>query len=317
MSRADSFEGALTGYGAGWHVPSVDCDAARVRESGWNLLDPFYPGGIASISSPTVITLTGSAISAGATGTAGPSAAVATAGSNFTVATAGYGPPAPEPLAVRRFYHWNKRVTAGAAGRLSGPQDEDVADTVPIADVIATDGRETEKVTKLGHLQVTLEDTETGEEREYDLRRGRLVRRKVPSPRSLTSVAVVLAGQKRSMVSVEWQGHLLGGLSQRQQTRAARGFLWAAVRLRLQDAAASAWRPADAVLGSRTLSNLFVWGPVAAMLVAIYRHDGRFGLVADIQDPVALGVFLYGVIRTGRWWRVVKPPEPKARRAKE
>jgi hypothetical protein len=33
------------------------------------------------------------------------------------------------------------------------------------------------------------------------------------------------------------------------------------------------------------------------MLVAIVRHDGRFGLVADIQDPVALRVFLYGVIR--------------------
>jgi hypothetical protein len=53
------------------------------------------------------------------------------------------------------------------------------------------------------------------------------------------------------------------------------------------------------------------------MLVAIVRHDGRFGLVADIQDPAALGAFLYGVIRTGRWWRGVKPPEPKPRRAKE
>jgi len=76
-------------------------------------------------------------------------------------------------------------------------------------------------------------------------------------------------------------------------------------------------RPADAVLGSRTLSNLFVWGPVIVMLVAIVHHDGRFGLVADDQDPVALGAFLYGVIRTGRWWRGVKPPEPKARRARE
>ena len=77
------------------------------------------------------------------------------------------------------------------------------------------------------------------------------------------------------------------------------------------------WRPADAVLGSRTLSNLFVAGPVVVMLFAIVHHDGQFGLVADIQDPVALGAFLYGVIRTGRWWRGVKPPEPKARRARE
>ena len=33
-----------------------------------------------------------------------------------------------------------------------------------------------------------------------------------------------------------------------------------------------------------TLSNLFVWGPVRVMLVAIDRHDGRYGPVADIQD---------------------------------
>jgi hypothetical protein len=151
--------------------------------------------------------------------------------------------------------------------------------------------------------------------------RRRLAPRSVISPRSLTQVAEVLAGQKRSMVGVEWRGHLLGeragGLSQREQIRAARGFVVAAVRYRLQDTADLAWRPADAVLKSRTLSNVFVWGPVIVMLLAILRHDGRFGLVANVQDPVALGVFLYGVIRTGRWWRGVKPPEPKARRAKQ
>jgi hypothetical protein len=101
------------------------------------------------------------------------------------------------------------------------------------------------------------------------------------------------------------------------KVRQALGFVASAVQYRLADAADLAWRPADAVLRSRTLSNLFVWGPVIVMLVAIVHHDGRFGLVADVQDPVALGAFLYGVIRTGRWWRGVKPPEPKARRARE
>ena len=56
--------------------------------------------------------------------------------------------------------------------------------------------------------------------------RRRLVRRTVLSPRSLTSVAVVLAGQKRSMVSVEWQGHLLGSLTQRQEISAAAASYW-------------------------------------------------------------------------------------------
>ena len=78
-----------------------------------------------------------------------------------------------------------------------------------------------------------------------------------------------------------------------------------------------AWRPIDAVLASRTLSNLFVDGPVIVVLFAIVHHDGRFGLVTDIQDAGELGALLYGVIRTGRWWRGVKPPEPEARRARE
>jgi hypothetical protein len=159
------------------------------------------------------------------------------------------------------------------------------------------------------------------------LRKGGTRARRVParrhavSPRRLTDAAAFLAGRKRERLRDEWLCHLAGELgrvlTRKDQLRAARGFLWAALRLRLQDAAASAWRPADAVLGSRTLSNLFVWGPVTVMLVAIVRHDSRFGLVADVQDPAALGAFLYGVIRTGRWWRGVKPPEPKPRRIKE
>ena len=52
-------------------------------------------------------------------------------------------------------------------------------------------------------------------------------------------------------------------------------------------------------------------------LVAIVRHDGRFGLAAGIQDAGEPGAILSGVIRTGRWWRRLKPPEPKARRARE
>ena len=71
------------------------------------------------------------------------------------------------------------------------------------------------------------------------------------------------------------------------------------------------------MLGSRTLSSLFVGGPVVVMLFAIVRHDGRFGLMADIQDASELAAILYLVIRTGRWWRGVKPPEPMARRARE
>lgn len=133
--------------------------------------------------------------------------------------------------------------------------------------------------------------------------------------RTLTGVASLLAGRKRLTLRDEWKAHLAGESGHDpvtwQKARQALGFVASAVRYRLADAADMAWRPVDAVLGSRFLSNLFVWGPVIAALAAIVRHDGRFGLVADDQDPLALGAFLYVVIKPGRWWRGVKPPEPK------
>jgi hypothetical protein len=137
---------------------------------------------------------------------------------------------------------------------------------------------------------------------------------------SLTALATLLAGRRRPALPDEWKAHLAGESGRDPVTwpkvRQALGFVASGVRFRLAEAADLAWRPVDAVLASLILSNLFVWGPVTVMLVAIVHHDGRFGLVADDQDPVALGAFLYVVIKTGRWWRGVKPPEPKARRAR-
>jgi hypothetical protein len=141
------------------------------------------------------------------------------------------------------------------------------------------------------------------------------------SVRSLAGVAAWLAGRKRLALRDEWRAHLAGESGRDsvawRNIRQALGCVAAAVQLRLGDAADLAWRPADAVLGSRTLSNLFVGGPVIVVLFAIVHHDGRFGLVTDIQDAGELGVFLYGVVRLGRWWRQIKQPEPKPRRAKE
>jgi hypothetical protein len=53
------------------------------------------------------------------------------------------------------------------------------------------------------------------------------------------------------------------------------------------------------------------------MLLAIVRHDGRFGLVAGIQAATELAAIGYLAIRTGRGWRGVEPPEPTARHARE
>ena len=119
------------------------------------------------------------------------------------------------------------------------------------------------------------------------------------------------------MVAVEWRGHLLGGLTQRQQIRAARGFVLAAVRYRLHDAADQVWRPADAVLRSRTWSNLFVLIPTAWAAEFIYRYEGTLGVIKSAESISAIGLALFGLIHAGRRHRGVKPPKPKTKRAKD
>ncbi len=147
------------------------------------------------------------------------------------------------------------------------------------------------------------------------------VDRTAVSPRQLTKLAAFLAGRKRSGLREEWRTHLSGetghGLARSDQIRAARGFLRAAVRYRLRDAADLAWWPVDAVLRSRTLSNLTVWIPVLLAVLAVVRRDGFFGLVTNAENLIELGGGFYGVIRVGRWWRGVKPPKHKPGRVTE
>ena len=246
-------------------------------------------------------------------------------GSNFGGAVSTWGitnpdRPVARPLEVRRFYHWNKSATAGAAGTPGTtdppgrPQEEDLAHRVPAVLVFIAEEREAIGVTESEAVQIT----------EHGRRRGnrrRPVRGTVLAPRSLTRVAVILAGQKRSAVGEEWRGHLLGesdhGLTQREQIRAARGFVWAAVRYRLGDAADLAWRADDAVLRSHTLSNLAIWVPVLLAVLAIVRHDGLYGLVTYDINLMELGGGIYGAIRFGRHRRGVKPLKRRPGQVKE
>ena len=87
------------------------------------------------------------------------------------------------------------------------------------------------------------------------------------------------------------------------------------MRYRAQDAADLAWRSADAVLRSRTKSNLSVWLPVLGIVfgivLAVAHHDGWYGLVANAQNLIETWAGLYAAVRVGRWYRKVKPPEPR------
>jgi hypothetical protein len=136
----------------------------------------------------------------------------------------------------------------------------------------------------------------------------------------LTSAAAWLAGPRRASVEIEWRAHLAGQSGCDPVTwhklKEVIGFFVSAVRFRLADAADAAWTPADAILKSRMLSNLLVFGISAAATIDVGRHEGRLGVVVSAESLIGIGGAVYTLIRVGRWYRDVKPPEPKARRTK-
>lgn len=138
---------------------------------------------------------------------------------------------------------------------------------------------------------------------------------------SLTSFAALLAGRRRLTLRQEWIAHLAGegghDPATWQKVKQAFGFLVSAIRYRCTDAADMAWTPFDAILRSRTLSNLSVLVPTTAAGCLVLRHEGVLGVVTSAESILAIAAALYGLIRTGRWWRNVKPSEPKAQRSKK
>lgn len=138
---------------------------------------------------------------------------------------------------------------------------------------------------------------------------------------ALTGIAVFLAGRKRAVLGAEWRAHLSGetgcGLGASKQCRVAVGFLCAAFRYRLLDVTDLVWRPVDAVLGSRELSNLIVMLPTLIVAVTFIRSAGVYGLVSNLVNVAAVWSAAYGLIRAGRWWRGVKPPKHEPRRKRE
>ena len=137
------------------------------------------------------------------------------------------------------------------------------------------------------------------------------------SVRGLTSLAAALAGRKRLALRAEWRAHLAGESGHDpvtwQKFKEALGFVISAIQCRCSDAAEAAWTPVDATLKSRKLSNLFVLVPAWAAAYLVLRHEGTLGVVKAAESISAIGGLLYGLVRVGRWWRNVKPPEPKAR----
>lgn len=139
--------------------------------------------------------------------------------------------------------------------------------------------------------------------------------------RRLIALAALLAGRGRPALCAEWRAHLAGESGHDQVTwrkvKEANGFVASAIRCRCSDAAEAAWTPADAVLQSRTLSNLFTLTPTTLAALILFRHGGTIGLLGSAESVSAIYLMFYALVLAGRKYRNVKPPEPKVRRANE
>jgi hypothetical protein len=78
-----------------------------------------------------------------------------------------------------------------------------------------------------------------------------------------------------------------------------------------------AWSPVDAVLAARDLSNLVVMAGTLAVAVLCARDGGLTSLIMNLPALAVVWGAAYGLIRLGRWWRGVAPPDhepPRHRR---
>jgi hypothetical protein len=75
------------------------------------------------------------------------------------------------------------------------------------------------------------------------------------------------------------------------------------------------WAPVDAVLAARDLSNLVVMAATLAVAVLCVCNGGLTSLIMNIPALAVVWGATYGLVRLGRWWRGVGPPnhEPPCR----
>lgn len=127
----------------------------------------------------------------------------------------------------------------------------------------------------------------------------------------LAGLAGHIAGSGRTELRADWQA-VLAEAPDATAVRAARGMVYSAVRLRLEDIAEQCWRPADAVLRSRTLSGSFVALPTASATWVLFLHGGGVDTLGHAEAITAIGIASRALITGGRKWRGLAPPEHKA-----
>ena len=78
---------------------------------------------------------------------------------------------------------------------------------------------------------------------------------------------------------------------------------------RFRQAADLAWLPIDVVLAARGLSNLVIMAVTVMAGALSARADGVDGLIINLPGLAVVWGAACALIRLGRWWRGVHPPE--------
>jgi hypothetical protein len=147
----------------------------------------------------------------------------------------------------------------------------------------------------------------------------------LPTPEALTwglvEFARLLAGSRHAHLAEAWAADLYGDpeVGQRPPARRrltlAAGFVVAALRLRLDDATALAWRPIDALLASWHASRLAMLTPVTVAVGLVLSREGLYGLISDADNLGVIAAAPYAAIKGLRKYRQIdspKRPEKKA-----
>ena len=142
--------------------------------------------------------------------------------------------------------------------------------------------------------------------------------------RLLTLLAGALAGQEHSHLPEAWAADLRGNPeadeppSLGKRLRLSAGFVVAALRCRLDDAAELVWRPVDALLSSWHGSNLAVILPVTIAVGLVLPREGFYGLITNAENLAVIAGAPYAAIKGLRKYRQIdKPKRPEEKAAAE
>lgn len=103
----------------------------------------------------------------------------------------------------------------------------------------------------------------------------------------LFALAVHIAGRRRRYLEADWAAVLVGvpdegvTLTRFERLRYTGGFFVAALRMRLSDTVAPAWKPVDWLLAGESRTRTTTTFAVGAQVIYVVKEDGLHGLLTE------------------------------------